>query len=374
MGQQTNPILLLLWFMMGLFGIDGLFSLIYGLLYSRKKRVGRRRSRLLLMSLIKWGVFTEEDLNQAWSEPAPAPVPTADVSPPSVQNWRDRILDGSPAIQQVILNWERPWGYASIFAGIGILLACGITILVIVPLSGRSIGPPGDLGALLAYTDFLTALMIYLPIIGCFTGFGLGVVVGAFKMAHSGQRAAPERQTRKVSDYRSCKLLWLLAILFSAAFALTLSASSSAPVRLDLLITRLAIVPLLALGLILLSEYLISRLTRLPPLQLSADSALAERANIQIFPRLMQIVFGLEYGVVGMMVIVQSMLITPDVFPERAWLIDIPWGLAVLCFLLWLWIVLSHGRLGGRLTGWPWSKHGGAATSAAEGNNALQSM
>lgn len=374
MGQQTNPILLLLWFMMGLFGIDGLFSLIYGLFYRRKKKVGRRRSRLLLMSLIKWGVVTDEDISQAWSVPVPAPVPTADASPPSVQNRQDHILDGSPAIQQVILNWERPWGYASIFAGIGILLACGITILVIVPLSGRSVGSPGDLGALLAYTDFLNALMFSLPMIGCFTGFGIGVVAGAFKMVPSEQRvAATERQPRNVRDYRSSWLLWPLAILFSAALALTLSAGIGAPVRLALVVTRLGTIPLLALALILLSEYLISRLTRLPPLQLSADPALAERANRLLFPRLMQMLFGLEYGVVGMMAVMQSVLISPDVFPERAWYIGVAWGLAVLCCLLWLWIVLSHGRLGGRLTGWPWNKRGGAATSA-EGNNALQSI
>lgn len=374
MGQQTNPILLLLWFMMSLFGIDGLFSLIYGLFYRRKKRVGRRRSRLLLTSFIKWGVFTDKDLSQARSAPAPAPVPTADASPPSVQNWQDRILDGLPAIQQVILNWERPWGYASIFAGIGILLACGITILVIVPLSGGSVGSPGNLEALLAYTDFLIALMIYLPMVGCFTGFEIGVVAGAFNMVPSEQRAAAtERQPRNVRDYRSPRLLWLLAILFGAAFALTLSASIGASLRFDLVVTRLGIVPLLALGVILLSEYLISRLTRLPPLQLSADPALAERANRLLFPRLMQIAFGLEYGGVSMMVMVQSMLITPDVFPERAWLIGASWGLAVLCFLLWLWIVLSHGRLGGQITGWPWNKRGEAIT-AAEGNNALQSI
>ncbi len=97
------------WVWVAAFSVFGLLLIIGGLVVSRRTRVGRMEARQKLMGFIRSGVLWEEDITQALNAPHLSPAPP-DLTP---QMWLDRILDGSPLIEQLLLNWQRPWGASS---------------------------------------------------------------------------------------------------------------------------------------------------------------------------------------------------------------------------------------------------------------------
>jgi hypothetical protein len=98
-------------------------------------------------------------------------------------------------------------------------------------------------------------------------------------------------------------------------------------------------------------------LTRLPPLHLSDDAILAARADRLMFPRIIQALVGVECGIIGIMALLQFFLLPPAYLSDQS---NLPLtACLVLAGLGGLMVGLVnglYGRLGGKVTGWPWGR------------------
>jgi hypothetical protein len=320
------------WIWIGAMSAFGVIFIVVAQVFSRNPKAGHGQARQVLMGLLRSGTLREEEVNQALNAPHLPPPPENMVR----WEWQDRILDGSPVIEELINRWKRPsWVEGSIDAGIGTLLACGACALFFlafpaVPNVSASYG-------------ILFAMMMSLPLIGMLTGLGRGMFRGIFKVAQSSEQRAPGSglPQREMERYRPRWLRWVGVVLFLVPIILTLSALPF--LGSDLLgwvIISLVILPLLTLGALLLHEYFIGRLAYLPPVRVGADSALEERFDVFFFPRLMRGITLLEYGILGAMMLGQLMLLLGAVRQE-ATVVYAKILLGLVCSYLFLPVIVA---------------------------------
>ncbi len=358
--QNSVPIALVLFIIVGCFFLSGLSFVLGSFLVRRRKKVGPAQSRLILKHLIRWGVLQEEDIDQALNAGEVAAEKAAASPIAFAQIWPDLAVKGSPAIQQLILNWERPWAESSLDTGIWSILASLVSLVLV---SGASLLTNLSTSDFSPLARAVLAVIFDLFILGMLAGVGIGLLKGLAKLANpSEQRAtAPEASQRVAADYRSPRLVLIPVTLFIISYALALGVTIATPSNnLWLLLGLLGILPGLALALLLFCERLIHRLERLPELQLSADPGLQAQADPAMFPRMLQVLSVLEYGGVGFMALLQTWLLPETIFRGNGGAaVGVLIGIAILCLIVASLLSTAYGRLGGSVTGWPWSRRAG---------------
>ncbi len=262
-----------------------------------------------------------------------------------------------PVLQQLRLNWDRLWVPAFWGADLALALAGVLSAAVVLVaglftnLSGYEFSP--------AFA-FLLGLLLLLLVVGLFAGWALGLYWGEAHAARSPQLSAslPAVSPRRVEDYRTSFIAWLPVVFFGLPFIASLLLSLITPPYQPWSLVGLLLWTALTLGVLLLCEDLIHRLERLPPRHLCDEPILALRASAALFPRLMQFYMGFEYGMLGFFWFVQIMFLPDALTREGKKPVNSIYAIPAMCCLLVVLLVANgaYGRLGGRLTGWPWNK------------------
>lgn len=338
--------------------ICGLLLIIGGIVTARRKKIRGSHARQILRHLLKWGILRDEDIERALAEADPAPEPKGRFFQMQ-ENPLDRVLKASSVIQNLILNWERPSAGACIWSGIALLIVSLIEVVIVrvLPITTAMSLDEATQQALL-----VVALQALLSLLGIIAGMGIGLLIGVFRAREMPDPHAPPPAAQpKLSDYRSPLLALVPIALLLIDLALAGVALADTPwITHEIVILNFSLFPGLVLLIFLEAEYLMRRVVRLPSMHLSTDPVLGERANTQLHPRLIQILLGLECGAVAVLAFCQPLLLVPISKADSQasggssgfWL----WLVAFLGMFLVIGANSLYGRLGGSVTGWPWSR------------------
>jgi uncharacterized membrane protein len=324
---------------------------------------------VLLMALtagigqIAWGSYKH---GQAFSRPPGKPprdhlrlwqqllkwqvVPPSYIAPPELEEFacaRDFIQSS-----------------AIIGGGLAIVLASlGSTAI--------SLAATGSLLNLLAGTGyFFGTTLLFASLIGSSLGYGYGV--WQLRRLTARTIAYGDLHPRKLADYRSALLPWIAGALIVYAFLIPLLLTSFLGARislspftssLDAPTWILEAIPAAMLVALVAGEVVMTHIAKLPRLLLLSNPQTAQRADSLLRALTIGSLQGLELGAIGYLGVAQGAIlqqyfgrlsVTPQGWAPYALLytpaLVFPWAVGLIGLLL----PALAGRLGGKISGWPW--------------------
>ncbi len=254
---------------------------------------------------------------------------------------------------------------AVIGAGIAIVLA-------IVGSAAISLATTGTVLSLLAGLGFLlTAGLFFI----CLVGYSIGYIYGVERLRSLTARrlAYADLQQRRLSDYRSVVFPWVAGILIACAILMPLllapylwpkvSLMSMAEPSVEVPAWVLEAIPAAMLLTLVTGETVAARIARLPRLLLTSNPQTAQRADNLLGAMTIGTLQGFELAVMGYLAFAQWFIIVGHLgqigtSPE-SWR---PSAIFLVPEALFAWavglvgIVLRSlaGRIGGKISGWPW--------------------
>jgi hypothetical protein len=281
---------------------------------------------------------------------------------------RDHSAEVLQAAQR---QWLPQFGAMTVGAGIGILIG----LVVCFALAQVALRAPFSLPFGLFYVFFIV------PVWG-------GLLGNTWSSIFAARRQQPLRIddldvarpeiSHKISDYRSPLVPVIVAFPAVVYTALTVLLAphyqpfSSFELRYDALIPPprwiLAIYPCALWLHVLLVEGCAWARVRAPAAITSPDTTLARRLSMGVIGEHLSSLYGSLLIVPSSMGLGAVALLQPtsEVIPYGV-LSSVVFGTLVICGLSALQMMMSQGRLGGRLTGWPWSKERTRRVASAEG-------
>jgi hypothetical protein len=265
-------------------------------------------------------------------------------------NWHvvDQQGDASAVLKEVITSWEVIHAPQRIATGITMVLyALSYSLLLFL-----------SKGAILENTRLLFALWVVFWM-GLVAGGSLGYALG-FKHArqevHRKVTYADLRQ-RYLSDYRSSGFRWLLGLFVVLNVILLLVLpfllGPRSPAYSDAWEEVIIVFVLFILG-----EVFMTGITLMPRLVVTTDPTVAQRADDLLRALVIGEIHSKVLQGIGFLLFVQwfllyRWLLSSPVFVAIQIIITVPW---LLCFIPTGLRTRDKGRLGGRITGWPWSR------------------
>lgn len=352
-GQDTGFLLTLL--ILGVFFVLGSICVGYCWYGLKRKRMWRGTRRRTYQDLFRWGVLTAQ----------PAVEVTADDSEISPENQSDRSeaepdLD-DPALRELMLEWSRLGMRLGLGSGLGMLAACavGAISLLLFPFHVPPATPLRLAGPALEAFSFRFAAFLALFTLATCGGMALAAlqITSDLSQGRRPGETLEVGESRMMTDYRSPLVAWLPLMLglIEVAF-ITFPVPSAASTASRVLV--LGAEPLAALLGIVGVEWLLRGIIIAPlgrprhiPTELSAASYPEAARKLLICA-----LASLSILIVTLLPLAQFVTLLPyfdaltDV-QQFALSIFFPFlGIIILSL-----IARSGGRLGGRLTGWPWS-------------------
>jgi hypothetical protein len=265
-------------------------------------------------------------------------------------NWHvvDHQSNASAVLKEVITSWELITAPHGIAIGITMVLyALSYSLLLFLRK-----------GAILENTRLLFALWIVFWM-GLVLGGSLGYALG-FKRAkqeiHRKVAYADLRQ-RNLSDYRSSSFRWLLGLFVVLNVVLLLVLPFLLGLQ-PLTYSDAWAGAIIVFVLFILGEVFMTRIALMPRLVVTTDPTVAQRADDLLRALVIGEIHSQVLRGIGFLLCVQWFLL-------YRWLLSSPVfvGIQIIITLLWLLCFIptglrtrDKGRLGGRLTGWPWSR------------------
>jgi hypothetical protein len=266
-----------------------------------------------------------------------------------------------PVVEDVIRCWNRIASAGVIGLGIAVALGAAGSGALALRATGALLG-------LSALGGYPLLVAVYLGALG---GMALGTGLGVVRVRRAARRqvAYGDLRQRQLADYRSPLLRWLLPASIACQVIVTALVASTLGARLKIQLVdgsqiaiapsfwTLAVLPALSLLVFVLGEVLLTYLATLPRLLLTRNPQLAQPADNMVRARTICTAQGLVLLVVAALSQAQWYLLLHNVTPTLPVLDGILLGDALLAFALFAGGLLafnSRGRLGGRLTGWPW--------------------
>ena len=265
-------------------------------------------------------------------------------------NWHvvDQQGDASAVLKEVITSWELIDAPHVVATGITMVLyALSYSLLLFL-----------SKGAILENTRLLFALWVVFCM-GLVVGSSLGYAVG-FKRAkqevHRKVTYADLRQ-RYLSDYRSSEFRWLLGlfVILNVVLLLVLPflLGPQPPAYSDAWEEVIIVLVLFILG-----EVFMTRIALMPRLVVTTDPTVAQHADDLLRALVIGEIHSKVLQGIGALLFVQWFLL-------YRWLFSSPIFVAIQIIITVLWLLCfiptglrtrDKGRLGGRITGWPWSR------------------
>ena len=205
--------------------------------------------------------------------------------------------------------------------------------------------------------------------LGMGAGFAVGMMRTRNRMRHTVKYA--DAQARRISDYRSPLLPWLFLLSFGFSIVMTVIIaphagallhipSPDSPFALANNPFTLSIVPVMMLILFCVLEFLLRRIVALPRSPIAPAPEKARRADDMMRATTIGSLQYIELlAIAALMSLQQNLLFAglslPLIRHYLGFLSGSFW-LFALMQLLGFVVILSRGRLGGRYTGWPWTR------------------
>lgn len=291
-------------------------------------------------------------------------------APISQVNWQKqllswRIIDQLNPLPNVMDDVKRCWG---LLFGLA-LLGAGIALVLV--LVGNAIITFSTTGSLLASSVLHGYPLLALIYLGFSLGSGAGSIVGVWRLRHATTRGITysELHRRSLSDYRLTLLRWIpvaLLVILVAETALLgqhlgpmlqLNLLGGTDISLPNSFFVLGALPGAMLLTLFVSEYLLMRLALLPRLLVTADLTLARRADDMLRSAVIGLVQFCELAVIGTLGLAQQFMLMQNLVARHGAYDALLTGVyvfAVAVQSLGILIPALRGRLGGRVTGWPW--------------------
>ncbi len=265
-------------------------------------------------------------------------------------NWHvvDQQGDASAELKEVITSWElidAPYGVAT---GITMVLYA-LSYSLLLWLSK---------GAILENTRLLFALWVVFWM-GLVFGGSLGYAIGFKRAKQEGHRkvAYADLRQRYLSDYRSSEFRWLLRLFVTLNVVLLLVLpfllGLQPPTYSDAWEGVIIVFVLFIVG-----EAFMTRIALMPRLVVTTDPTVAQRADDLLRALVIGEIHSKVLQGIGFLLFVQWFLL-------YRWLLSSPVFVAIQIIITVLWLLCfiptslrtrDKGRLGGRITGWPWSR------------------
>jgi energy-converting hydrogenase Eha subunit C len=185
-------------------------------------------------------------------------------------------------------------------------------------------------------------------------GYGLGVA--RIRRSTAGGAAYADLRPRRPRDYVSPLVRWLGAAPALALCLLTVLVVAHRARPLD----QLAQLALLLAGMVttlVVAELLLAHVVAVPRLVVTADPDVSRRADDMLRSHFVVSVESgalLGVGGLGIFAVAQLGVLASGWLPDAVLFAILVGYVAFVNLSLFLW--LSWGRLGGRITGWPWSR------------------
>jgi hypothetical protein len=274
--------------------------------------------------------------------------------------WQVVLPPDDTLVRSVMAVQRRVGGATRIGSGIGLLIALGSSIAVSVAATGSILATSALDGWVLIGALFGGSL------IGAAVGYWLGVQ--PFRGADSVVYA--DLRPRRLSDYRAGILRWLPAalIVYEAALTAVLASQIGSSLRVELnggvilvlpAFPALLLLPAATLLVWLIGEWLMRQAVALPRLLVTSDAAVSQRADEMLRAQMiagMQTFTFVALGYLGaaQWALLAFQLVRPHPHPALSPL-DLALLLAAAVMLPGFLLPATGGRLGGAVTGWPWS-------------------
>jgi hypothetical protein len=315
--------------------------------------------------VIVWGSYR---YNRAFSRPP------GKLQPGQGQRWRQlliwQIVDSASSDPAVLEEFSRSQDFirSSALIGVGLVL-----LVVTIGSAAFALAATGTLVSLSAEEWlFFDSILLF----GCLIGYSLGYVFGVWRLRlrTAGEVTYADLQQRTLADYRSPVFFWIALILSVWAMLLPLVLAphlgpqvplqiQGGRVIVEIPIWVVEAIPVIMLLTLFIGEVVLRRIARLPRLLLTSSPQTAQRADNLLRALTIGTLQGFELAMIGVLGYAQGNLIVDYFWQVGFWklnsrpfsfLLDpeslFAIAVALLGFFLHKWI----GRLGGRLSGWPW--------------------
>ena len=207
-------------------------------------------------------------------------------------------------------------------------------------------------------------------------GLGIGAVFAAWRLRNATERGVTyaDLRQRRLSDYRSNAFRWLSVALIAWTFGVLVffAPHVGSTLQIDLIYTvvsvpntvwGLSIVPGVMLAVFALIEMVLFRIVSFSRLLVTSDPTVSQHADDMLRATVIGSVQYCELVALGQLAALPFYMFSRLLWASHYYQIShLPYDglLAVSLFmpvamqLLGLGIILGRGRLGGKLSGWPW--------------------
>src|SRR5947209_8064521 len=301
------------------------------------------------------------------------------ASPATSGQWRKDLIRwrvlGLDTLPQTLEDVERCRDYlmsmSCLASGIGIVLAA-VGWSIIVPLATNTSEALNNNNGTFNGAFFLASFLLSLGI-----GLGIGAVFAAWRLRNAARRGVTygDLRQRRLSDYRSNAFRWLAVALIAWTFGVfAFFAPHVGPtLQMDLLyiivsvpntVWGWSIVPSTMLLVFVLVEIVLLRIVRFSRLLVTSDTTVSQRADDMLRATVIGTVLYCELIALGHLAASPFYIFSHLLWGSHYWqighvpydnLLSISLLLPIVMQLLGLGIILGHGHLGGKLSGWPWS-------------------
>jgi hypothetical protein len=283
---------------------------------------------------------------------------------------RWQVFGGIHPSATMLVDIKQSWCYlraiTAIGGGVGVLLmAFSITVI--------SLATTGTVDGIDSGDSMFFMVTFYSSL---FLGFGVGETFAIWRLRKATKRHVTyaDLQQRRLSDYRSGLFRWLsLAILvetiaFSWFFAphlgstLRLLQSNGSPIDVPNSLWLLSIVPITIAVVSIMAEFLMSHIARLSRLLITTDPMISRRADDMLRATAIGTIQTSALVALASLGLLQNGLIVRSLWTSGYWQLgNRPYSeisslfffLLLLTLGLSIGLIVAHGRLGGRLSGWP---------------------
>jgi hypothetical protein len=294
--------------------------------------------------------------------------------PGSPEEWRKDLIHwrilGPNTLPQTLVDVKRCRDYllstTALAGGIGIVLAMiGWTIITLMATD-----------TLVTANTSSNAFFLASAFLSVSIGFGIGAVVAARRLRNAAQQRVTyaDLRQRRLSDYRSNAFRWLAIAMIVWTFGVfALFAPHAGPtLQIDLLsivvsvpntVWGWCIVPGTMLLVFVLVEIVLFRIVGFSRLLVTSDTTVAQHADDMLRAIVIGSVLYCELLALGQLAALPSYILTPLLWASHYWqighlpyfgLLSINLFMPVVMQVLGIGIILGRGRLGGKLSGWPW--------------------
>jgi hypothetical protein len=298
----------------------------------------------------------------------------------SQAQWKKDLITwqvlGPNTLPQTLTDVKRSWDYLLSMAGLGGGIGIVLTMISWAITARVAVDTVETAAMNYNSTSFLSASV--------FLSFGIGLGISAVFAAWRLRRAARRSITyadlrqRRLSDYRNNAFCWLAGAMIAWTFGVLLffSPHIGSALQINLLYTvvsvpntvlGLSIVPGTMLLVFVLAEVILFRIVHFSRLLITSDATVSQHADDMLRAIVIGTVQGCELLALAQLASLAFNSLSPHLWASHYWqighllylgLLTISWFMPVAIQFLGLGVFVMRGRLGGKLSGWPWqTKH-----------------